>query len=390
MQILFYFWNSLTDNDIITTFRQMQISFDQLRYNDTPPWEDDDNFYEYLLNAAKSKSYDVIFSIDFCVPLARVANELNIPYISWSYDSPLTGTGFETFGFPTTFIFQFDRADIERIKPYIPINSHIYHLPLAVDTKRFDKYYLSSRERKLYSSEISFIGSLYENGYLTLINRFSDYYREYFNALYDVQFVTYGIDLLFDAFSENILKEVSTPKLMRTINYDEDYVFTPAYMRSLTYKHIAYKERIVLLELLARKYKVDLYSQQKCDVLNTVNYRGIIDNVEGGPKVFKASNINLNITIRKIMTGIPQRCLDIMAAGGFLLSNYQQELWDYCSDSCILYDSIEDAYEKVGYYLSHEAERIEIAQNAHKNMLENFRYEDRIKTMFNTVGLKKF
>ena len=44
------------------------------------------------------------------------------------------------------------------------------------------------------------------------------------------------------------------------------------------------------------------------------------------PLIFRESKINLNITLRSITSGMPLRALDIMGAGGFLLSNYQQEL----------------------------------------------------------------
>ena len=46
------------------------------------------------------------------------------------------------------------------------------------------------------------------------------------------------------------------------------------------------------------------------------------------PYVFRNSRINLNITLRSIKSGIPLRCMDIYGAGGFLLSNYQTDLFD--------------------------------------------------------------
>ena len=43
------------------------------------------------------------------------------------------------------------------------------------------------------------------------------------------------------------------------------------------------------------------------------------------PLVFKCSKINLNITLRSIRNGIPLRAMDIMGAGGFLLTNHQND-----------------------------------------------------------------
>lgn len=43
-------------------------------------------------------------------------------------------------------------------------------------------------------------------------------------------------------------------------------------------------------------------------------------------KIFYLSKINLNITLPSIESGIPQRVLDIMGSGGFVLTNYQPEI----------------------------------------------------------------
>lgn len=53
---------------------------------------------------------------------------------------------------------------------------------------------------------------------------------------------------------------------------------------------------------------------------------GPVNYYEEMPYVFAVSDINLNISVNGIQSGIPQSALDVMASGGFLLSNYQQEL----------------------------------------------------------------
>ena len=53
---------------------------------------------------------------------------------------------------------------------------------------------------------------------------------------------------------------------------------------------------------------------------------GYADYYEQMPKIFRLSDVNLNISLRTIQTGIPLRVLDVLACGGFLISNYQEEL----------------------------------------------------------------
>lgn len=57
--------------------------------------------------------------------------------------------------------------------------------------------------------------------------------------------------------------------------------------------------------------------------------KGPIDYYNEMPYVFNNSRINLNITLRSIKSGIPLRAMDICGAGGFLLSNYQADFYDF-------------------------------------------------------------
>ena len=78
-----------------------------------------------------------------------------------------------------------------------------------------------------------------------------------------------------------------------------------------------------------------------------------------------------------------------MGCGAFLLSNYQPELAEYLvpDEEVVLYESIEDAVGKAMFYLSHPDLREQIAKAGLQRMLQDFRYEDRIKTMFETADL---
>ena len=91
------------------------------------------------------------------------------------------------------------------------------------------------------------------------------------------------------------------------------------------------------------------------------------------PQVFRCSRINLNITLRSILTGIPLRALDVMGAGGFLISNYQSEIPEYFvpGEDLVVYEDYEDLCTKVEYYLSHESERREIAINGCRKVIPN-------------------
>ena len=116
---------------------------------------------------------------------------------------------------------------------------------------------------------------------------------------------------------------------------------------------------------------------------------GIVDYVSQMPVVFHNSKINLNMSLRSIQSGIPLRALDIMGAGGFLLSNYQPELAEYFEDAkeLALYASPRELLDKAAYYLSHEEERRQIAAAGLRKVRELFSYEVRVKRMLELVNL---
>ena len=128
------------------------------------------------------------------------------------------------------------------------------------------------------------------------------------------------------------------------------------------------------------------FSYEKHDQIQGAKFSGMLGYKIDMFKLFKSSKINLNITYRMITKGISLRALDIMAAGGFLLSNWQEELVEYFEPGVdfVYYDSLEDAYNKAKYYLTHEDERKEIAQNGHK-AVKRFDYQIQLKRVFEEV-----
>ena len=106
------------------------------------------------------------------------------------------------------------------------------------------------------------------------------------------------------------------------------------------------------------------------------------------PHVFKNSKINLNITLRSIRSGIPLRAWDILGAGGFLLSNYQEDFFDFFvpGEDFDFFDGTDDLMSKIEYYLSHEKERTDIAENAFRKIAESHTYLHRVETMLEIAG----
>ena len=159
----------------------------------------------------------------------------------------------------------------------------------------------------------------------------------------------------------------------------------------LTSVAVTNKERLILISMLSKYWEFKLFSDSTHSVLNNVIECGKVDYNTEMPKVFKCSDINLNITVKSIKSGIPLRCMDIMGCGGFLLSNYQRDFDDHFTDgdNIAVFRSIEEAYDKFEYYINHDEERRKIAQKGYDTVKEYYNYPRQLRKALKTAGLNE-
>ena len=98
------------------------------------------------------------------------------------------------------------------------------------------------------------------------------------------------------------------------------------------------------------------------------------------PLIFHKSKINLNITAKSIRSGLSLRIFDVLGCGGFLITNFQSELPDYfeIGKDLVTYESPQDLLDKCSYYLKHEDERIEIANNGYEKVKQFHTWDIRL------------
>ena len=83
--------------------------------------------------------------------------------------------------------------------------------------------------------------------------------------------------------------------------------------------------------------------------------------------------------------------MEVLGCGGFLITNYQTEIAEYCSpgEDLVIYESMDDLEDKVGYYLAHEDERRKIAETGFKTVCQYHNYRERILNMLE-VAFERF
>ena len=152
----------------------------------------------------------------------------------------------------------------------------------------------------------------------------------------------------------------------------------------MIHTEVTCQERVTLLKRALEYFNVKIFTASQSDELPEQAFAGTVSYDREMPQVFHASKINLNITLRSITSGIPLRVLDILGAGGFLLTNYQPEIAEYFVDGedLVMFESEADMLNKIAYYLEHDKEREQIAYNGWKKVQNEFDYKKQVKLMF--------
>jgi len=376
MNILFYYWGEWSSSDCIESLMHLGHQITRLSYP-LKNYDSDIELEDSLHKLLSSGDFDCLFSFNYFPILSKVCQNCNCIYVSWVYDSPNLTLYSNTLSNTCNRIFHFDRGTVEEL--ITRGFSNIFHCPLGVNTARINKQILQYRSLP-YEHELCFLGNLYNDNYTVYdqIQSLPPYLKGYLDGIVESGSKLWGENLLDKLLNQDILKAC-----LSYIHFETSDTYRRHDQESLEYllqRKITSTERTALLKKLSAYLPVDLYTASDTTALPNVRNLGYCDYITEMSKNFMLSKINLNITLRSIKTGIPLRALDIMAAGGFLLSNYQEELAEYFIDGedMVLYLTPEDLVDKALFYHAHDSLRQTIAANGFEKTNQLFSYEKQL------------
>ena len=389
MKILFMDWPAFGGKTVKRVFKELGH---ELLIFDFPHNSSDTRRGEQLGVEIAEKiletNADIVFSFNFFPVVATAVHACRKKYICWIYDNPAVQLYSMAVFFPENYIFHFDSYEVDRLRR--DGVEHVYYLPMAADTKNLDKLIPSPGQEQKYKADIAMIGSMYHEkfNYFKKYTDFDDYLRGYLDGVMNAQEKLYGIDILEGALNDRIME-----KIKRTVPLTDDkgdsydtaaWNFANYYLAM----RVTAAEREHVLQALSECYDVALYTTGETPSLPRVRNMGNVEYYKEAPIAMKCAKINLNVTLRSIKNGIPQRVMDIMGCGGFVLSNYQTDMCEAFvpGEDFVYYDSIEDAVEKAGYYLEHEEERRKIAANGYEKIKKEHDYYDKCGEMLRIVS----
>ncbi|MCH5275700.1 MAG: glycosyltransferase [Lachnospiraceae bacterium] len=379
MTLLFYEWNSYFQYDIKWICKEKGIQLDTFMWKFTDKNEDE-AFERWFRENVDESRFDALLSVNYWPMLSKMAQEKGLKYLAWCYDNPLNVINLEnTLGNPNNYVFFFDRVQTEK---YLKAGfDTVYYLPLGVNSTRLSKLQVSAADRKRYSADVSLVGSLYESRMPELWALMDEYIRGYLDAAMAVQQNLYGYYLFDELVTDELVERING--YIREQHPETDFQLLKEALTFAMASDVTRKERLVLLTILGRRFDTRLYSFQGSNILEGVKCFPPVDYISEMPKVFTCSRVNLNPVLRCVQSGIPLRALDVMGMGGFLLSSWQMELVEQFEHEgeMVVYESIEDAVEKVGFYLKHEDIRKQIAGQGREKVLKNYSLQSRLQTI---------
>lgn len=333
--------------------------------------------------------YDLVITYDFSFGVSEACENMKVKYFAWVYDSPLLQLYSEYAKNSYTHVSVFDKKQFQLMKEYgLP---NLYHVPLCAEVEAFGSASVTKKDEKKYATDVAFVGRLYDHrGYNGLFGTDDERLKAEFDTAVNKCGCKWdGTQSVYNIISDELVEHICrnlTEDVWQTFQVSKRF-----YCESMKIAGRCNEvERVAILNKLAERYKVTLYSDDSPkDMLRNVRIKPWVDYWTEMPKVFHLSKINLNITSRSIETGIPQRIWDIMAVGGFCLTNYQEEIEDHfvVGRDLEVYHDMDELMDKVGYYLKHEDKRIRIAMNGYKLVREKHQYRMRLEGLLYNIGL---
>ena len=389
MKILFVYGMSNAD-DIPVTLRRLGYEVEEYPHKQENSVLNDEEI-DSLVKVIKEHEITHLCSMHLIYNLAVAAERTGIKYISYIWDAPYIKI-YTPFGrFDSSYFSIFDRLDCERFRA--EGIKHVQYSPLAVNVWNVNKWNKNA-ESKLkgkYINEVSFVGRLYEgNAYDKHLNEIPVNMQDYFTSIFEeAAFRWDGVNRIYGKTGKEILDYIHlvNPNFKVSTNLDVSEV--QYFERLFLVRKIANIERIAVLNTLAETFPVSLYTTSKVgpDLLGNVEVKPPVPAGEAATVVYAGSKINLNISLKGIEGGTPQRIMDVLAAGGFMLTNYCSETADIFEEDqeIVMFKTPEELVDKVDYYLKHDDERKAIAKRGQEKVLECYNYEKKLTKIMEWV-----
>lgn len=387
------YWLQSSVTDMADTLRRMGYEAEEYPVKlKTASYLSDDEVNE-LISYIKEHQIQVAMSLYFAMNAALAAYKSGVLYVSVLWDAPYMEIYNPLSKINNVWVSTFDKMEQERFRDYgMP---HVLYQPLSVHRENMISWNREIQKtlQGQYIHDISFIGNLYsKNLYRNNLEHIPRELQYYFNSIFEeAAFQWDGVNRVYGKTGVEIIEYIRRISPQFSIPNRQE-IEDVRYFESLgLIREIANIERIAVLNLLAEEYSVSLYTTDRAEAeekLQNVTIGPPVEYGKAASLVYAGSKINLNISLKGIEGGTPQRIMDIMGAGGFVLTSYGPETAElFVEDQeIVMFRTPEELVEKVDYYLKHEKERKKIARRGYEKVMSRYTYEVKMRELIAQIG----
>jgi spore maturation protein CgeB len=349
--------------------------------------ETDAEYASGLLRVIEEFQPDAVLALQYFPTVSIVCQAAGVKYAAWiclPYDPGVYSC---TMLNSCNYVFFADRFLCQTFSG--GEFSHVFYLPLGANAERIQRLSDSADLSEEDRPDLVMMQDIYprENMYynpLSADSPLKDATKGYLEGCIACQHQIYGLPSMaehlpayvWEDLTAYFLPKVGGDSIETAAQYYDHLYFNPLITNS---------DRDVHLGMVAgidHFKKTVLYNGCESNKSEKVECRGRADYLTEVPIVARQGKINFVITNRNFRSAVPQIAWDIMAAGGFLVSNFQGDYLELFPERRpVLFENKKDMLSKSIYQLHHETEREALAKELMQTVRENHSIRRRIEKL---------
>ncbi len=287
------------------------------------------------------------FGFDHEGEIARVLAQLNIPVIVWYLDDfRFIIPDARPLAQPNVLLATIEQQDLKPLRAYG--FQHVLYLPTASALNPGNAYL--NKEYDFLKNAISFVG----NSFKTTKQKWCrPGYDDFIKALPISEWLKTRRPYFLDFCRQ---------KQNHYFKRDQDFNHYVGYAAAETTR----RYRLLALQSLNDQFLHVFGDDHWREMCLQAAFHPPVHNIRVAPFIFAGSAININLTSCQLRTAVNLRVFDVPAAGGFLLTDWQEGLTDLfdVEEEMAVFHSTEELKDKTRYYLKHPQARERIIRKA--------------------------
>lgn len=386
MRILYLRTGIVSEQDVKDTINDMGYTMEE--YDAPLEHEKLSNDYAVgLLGRLNDFKPDFVLCLRYFSAVSIVCNAAKVKYVAWvckSYEPEIYSY---TLLNENNYIFFADKSLADEFSG--GDFKHIYYLPLCVNDKRISSIINNPDADLSYDSDITMMQNIEvrresDNSPLSKDSELKDATKGYLEGCLACQHQLSGLPSMAGKLPGYVMEDLLAhfpPKI------SGDSIETPAHYYDYNYFNslITYSQRDIHFHNMvvwSGTENANLYNAVNDFSMKGVTVNGQADYLTKVPLIARKSKINVVVTHRNWRSAIPQISWDIMASGGFLITNIQMDYFElFDGTSPVMYETEIELRDKGKEYLGDDAKREEIAKSLSEEVMEKHTYKKRIESI---------